>query len=151
MGLALREAETAREAGEVPIGCVVVHEGRVIGRGWNQTEAHHDPTAHAEMVAITAATATLGYPRLTGARVYVTVEPCVMCAGALLLSRVDEVIYGAPEPKFGALGSRLRLQDEGSFNHRFEVRAGVRAGESAELLRAFFRALRRGETDPGGD
>jgi tRNA(adenine34) deaminase len=147
MGLALREAEAARKAGEVPIGCVIVHEGRVIGRGWNQTETHHDPTAHAEMVAITAAAATLGYARLNDAQVYVTVEPCVMCTGALLLARVAEVIYGAPEPKFGALGSRLRLQEESSFNHRFRVRSGVRAEEAAALLKEFFRALRRGGED----
>jgi tRNA(adenine34) deaminase len=143
MGLALREAEAARAAGEVPVGCVVVLEERVIGRGWNRTESTADPTAHAEMIAITAAAATLGYARLNGARVYVTVEPCVMCAGALLLARVEEIVFGAPEPKFGALGSRLRLQDEEGFNHRLRVRSGVRGEECADLLRSFFGDLRK--------
>jgi tRNA(adenine34) deaminase len=145
MRRALREAESALEAGEVPIGCVVVLEGRVIGRGWNRVETSGDPTAHAEMLAITAATSTVGYARLTGARVFVTVEPCVMCSGALLLARVDEIVFGANEPKFGALGSRLRIQDETGFNHRYRVRGGVLAAESASLLREFFRRLREGK------
>jgi tRNA(adenine34) deaminase len=143
MQRALREAETALEAGEVPIGCVVVLGGRVIGRGWNRVETTQDPTAHAEMLAITAATSTLGHSRLTGARVYVTVEPCLMCAGALLLARVEEIVYGAPEPKFGAMGSQLRIQDAGGFNHRYRVRGGVLAEESASMLREFFRTLRK--------
>jgi tRNA(adenine34) deaminase len=143
MQRALREAETALDAGEVPIGCVVVLGGRVIGRGWNRVETTQDPTAHAEMLAITAATSTLGHSRLTGARVFVTVEPCLMCAGALLLARVEEIVYGAPEPKFGALGSQLRIQDAEGFNHRYRVRGGVLAEESAWLLREFFRALRK--------
>jgi tRNA(adenine34) deaminase len=142
MRRALREAETALDSGEVPIGCVVVLADRVIGRGWNRVETTGDPTAHAEMLAITAATSTVGYSRLEGARVYVTVEPCLMCAGALLLARVDAVIFGASEPKFGALGSRLRIQDAGGFNHRYLVRGGVLAEESASLLREFFRSLR---------
>ena len=152
MQRALHEAQTALEAGEVPIGCVVVLGERVIGRGWNRVETTRDPTAHAEMLAITAATSTLGHSRLTGARVYVTVEPCLMCAGALLLARVEEIVFGASEPKFGALGSQLRLQDAAGFNHRYRVRGGVLAEESASLLREFFRALRksgRAGGDPG--
>jgi len=143
MQRALHEAQTALEAGEVPIGCVVVLGERVIGRGWNRVETTRDPTAHAEMLAITAATSTLGHSRLIGARVYVTVEPCLMCAGALLLARVEEIVFGAPEPKFGAMGSQLRIQDAEGFNHRYRVRGGVMAEESAWLLREFFRALRK--------
>ena len=152
MRRALREAETALEAGEVPIGCVVVLDGRVIGRGWNRVETTRDPTAHAEMLAITAATSTLGHSRLIGARVFVTVEPCLMCAGALLLARVGEIVFGAFEPKFGAMGSQLCIQDVEGFNHRYRVRGGVLAEESASLLREFFRARRQdGRTgDEGG-
>lgn len=143
MRRALREAEVALGSGEVPVGCVVVLDGRVIGRGWNRVETTGDPTAHAEMLAITAAASTLGHARLMGARVFVTVEPCVMCAGALLLARVEEIVFGAPEPKFGALGSRLRIQDAEGFNHQYRVRGGVCAEESASLLREFFRTLRK--------
>ena len=150
MRRALREAEIALDAGEVPIGCVVVLGERIIGRGWNRAETTRDPTAHAEMLAITAATSTLGHSRLSGARVFVTVEPCVMCAGALLLARVDEVVYGAPEPKFGAMGSRVRIQDVEGLNHRYHVRGGILAEQSAGMLREFFRALRKGGR-PAGD
>jgi tRNA(adenine34) deaminase len=151
MRRALREAQTALEAGEVPIGCVVVLGERVIGRGWNRVETTGDPTAHAEMLAITAATSTLGHSRLIGARVFVTVEPCLMCAGALLLARVEEIVFGAPEPKFGAMGSQLRIQDAAGFNHRYRVRGGVLAEESASLLRAFFQALRKDGHSTGED
>jgi tRNA(adenine34) deaminase len=148
MGLALDGARRALEAGEVPIGCVLVLGQRVIGRGWNRVESAGDPTAHAEMVAISAAASTMGAPRLVGARAYVTVEPCLMCAGAFLLARVDEVVYGTAEPKFGAVESRLRILEAEGFNHRYSVRAGVRSEESAALLREFFRKLRReGERD----
>lgn len=145
MRQALREAERACEAGEVPVGCVIVLEGRVIGRGWNRTEGSGDPTAHAEMLAIGAAASTLGYPRLSGASVYVTAEPCIMCAGALLLARVDQVVFGASEPKFGALGSRIQLQDVPGLNHRFAIRGGCLAEEAAALMRDFFRTLRRAD------
>jgi tRNA(adenine34) deaminase len=151
MQRALREAENALEAGEVPIGCVVVLDGRIIGRGWNRVETTGDPTAHAEMLAVTAAASTLGHSRLNGARVFVTVEPCLMCAGALLLARVEEIVFGAPEPKFGAMGSRLRIQDAEGLNHRYRVRGGVLAEESASLLREFFRALRKNGRAAGGD
>ncbi len=145
MRQALREAERAFEAREVPVGCVIVLEGRVIGRGWNRTEGSGDPTAHAEMLAIGAAASTLGYPRLTGATVYVTAEPCIMCTGALLLARVDRVVFGASEPKFGALGSRISMQDIAGLNHRFEVCGGCLADEAASLMREFFRTLRQAE------
>jgi tRNA(adenine34) deaminase len=152
MGHALDQAQIALEQGEVPVGCVIVLGGRIIGRGWNRIESAGDPTAHAEILAISAASATLGHTRLEGARAYVTIEPCLMCAGAFLLARVEEVVYGAPEPKFGAIESRLRVLETIGLNHRFRVRRGVRAEESAHLLQGFFRALRRegrSAGDPG--
>jgi tRNA(adenine34) deaminase len=142
MRQALHAAVVAQEAGEVPVGCVIVQDDRVIGRGWNRTESAGDPTAHAEILAISAAAATLGTTRLTGAQVFVTVEPCLMCAGALLLARVQKVIFGAKEAKFGALGSRLNILDVQGFNHRYDVRSGVLAEEAAELIQSFFRTLR---------
>lgn len=157
MSQALDLARRAMDDGEVPIGCVVVEGGtpeefgagasglaRVVGRGWNQTERLEDPTAHAEMIAISAATSTLGYARLEGLRVFVTVEPCLMCAGALLLARVGEVIFGAREPKFGAIESRYRVLDVEGLNHYFTARGGVLADESAALLKGFFKDKRRG-------
>ena len=149
MGLALDQAHLALEEGEVPVGCVVVLGARVIGRGWNRVETSQDPTAHAEILAISAACSTLGYSRLEGTRVYVTVEPCVMCAGALLLARVDEVIYGATEPKFGAIESRTRMLEVAGLNHRYRARGGVRSAESAGMLREFFRTVRLNEGAPG--
>jgi len=144
MSQAIDLARRAMDEGEVPIGCVIVHGDRVIGRGWNRTEKAEDPTAHAEMLAITAAATTLGYARLEGARAYVTVEPCLMCAGALLLARVDAVVYGAPEPKFGALQSRFRVLEAEGLNHYFEARGGVLGDEAVSLLKGFFREKRRG-------
>ena len=117
---------------------------RVIGKGWNQTERLEDPTAHAEMIAISAAASTLGYARLEGTRVFVTVEPCLMCAGALLLARVDAVIYGAREPKFGALESRFRVLEAEGLNHYFSASGGLLEEEAAAMLKGFFRSKRRG-------
>lgn len=142
MRQALQAAEIALEAGDVPVGCVIVHEGRVVGRGWNRTESSGDPTAHAEVLAISAAASTLGTTRLAGARVYVTVEPCVMCAGALLLARVEEIVFGAREPKFGALVSRIELNRIDGFNHHYGMREGILADEAAALMQGFFRRLR---------
>jgi len=142
MRLALGEARAAGDEGEVPVGCVIVRNGQVIGRGHNRTEALCDPTAHAEMVAISAAATTIGNWRLTGATVYCTVEPCLMCTGALVLARPDRVVCGAADPKFGCLGSVYDVAADNRFNHRFEVRTGVLTGESAELLQGFFRARR---------
>ena len=141
--LALEEAQKAAEAGEVPVGCVIVFEGRVLGRGHNRVEASQEASAHAEMVALSAASSTLGDWRLAGATAYVTLEPCVMCTGALLLSRVQRVIFGAPEPKFGALGSRVDLRGGLGFNHQLEVVSGILAEDAGDLMRAFFRDLRR--------
>jgi len=145
MGEALGLAARAELAGEVPIGAVVVAEGRVVGRGYNQPMAAVDPTAHAEIQALREAARSLGNYRLTGATLYVTVEPCLMCVGAALLSRVDRVVYGAAEPKFGALVSLLDVQALRT-NHRFEVTGGVRDEECRQKLQAFFRARR----DDGG-
>ncbi|MEO0080246.1 MAG: tRNA adenosine(34) deaminase TadA [candidate division WOR-3 bacterium] len=142
MGLALEEARLAEAEAEVPVGCVVVHKKRVIGRGHNRTEALHDPTAHAEIIALSAAANALGNWRLTGATVYVTVEPCLMCTGALLLARPERVVYGASDPKFGCLGSRYDIAKDNRFNHRLRVRAGVRAEEAKELLQRFFKRQR---------
>jgi len=145
MGEALREAEAAAERGEVPIGAVVVHEGRIIGRGHNQTEMLRDATAHAEMLALTQAAEALGNWRLTGATLYCTVEPCTMCCGAMVLCRVTRVVYGAADPKFGAVVSIADVLGNPRHNHRVQVLSGVRADEAAALLQAFFQSLRKGK------
>jgi tRNA(adenine34) deaminase len=140
---ALRDARAAADADEVPVGCVIVHDGLVIGRGHNQTETLQDATAHAEVVAIGAASSALGSWRLTGCTMYVTLEPCAMCAGAIVLARVPRLVYGAPDPKAGACGSVLDVIHERRLNHRVEVAPGVLAEECGELLRAFFAKKRR--------
>ena len=152
MRQALGEAEQAAEEGEVPVGCVIVAEGRIIGRGHNRVEALQDPTAHAEMLALTAATSTIGSWRLEGAEVYVTVEPCLMCVGALLLARVETIFFGPHEPKFGACGSIIDAPAVSGWNHKLRVVGGILAEESASLLRGFFRKKRgggRGEAQDG--
>jgi tRNA(adenine34) deaminase len=141
MGLALRLASAAAAAGEVPVGAVVVARGRAIGRGANRPVAARDPTAHAEIVALRrAARASRSY-RLTGATLYVTLEPCLMCLGAMVHARLGRLVYGASDPKVGAV-SLLESRARG-LNHRFPADGGVRAAECAVLLRAFFRARRR--------
>lgn len=142
MGLALREAEAAAEEDEVPVGCVIVLEGRIIGRGHNRVEALHDPTAHAEILALTSASSTVGDWRLAGAQVFVTVEPCLMCAGALLLARVETIWFGSREPKFGACGSLIDVPSLAGWNHRLRAVGGIREPESAALLKSFFRSRR---------
>lgn len=143
MHAALAEAQRAGESGEVPVGAVVVHRERIIGRGHNRCEALQDATAHAEMLAITAASNQLGTWRLEDCTLYVTLEPCPMCLGACLNSRLDRVVFGAREPKAGACGSVVDLHAPPGFNHALTVTAGVRADESAALLKAFFRAVRQ--------
>lgn len=138
MGLALEEARLAGEAGEVPVGAVLVVDGEVVARGHNRRQADHDPTAHAELLALRAACADAGAWRLPGAQVVVTLEPCPMCAGALLAARVDRVVFGAPDPKAGALGSLYNLGADPRLPHELEVRAGVRADECSALLAGFF-------------
>ena len=144
MGEALRQAVRAGEAGEVPVGAVVVREGRVIARAYNQVELLKDATAHAEMLAITQAEEAVGDWRLNGATLYVTKEPCPMCAGALVHVRVDRVVFGAADPKAGAAGSALNLLDFPNLNHRCHITPAVREAECRELLRDFF-AERRAE------
>ena len=142
MGLALREARRAGERGEVPVGAVVVREGHVIGRGHNQTVSLQDPTAHAEMLAITAAADALGSWRLENCALYVTLEPCTMCGGAIVLARLPLVVFGAWDPKAGACGSIHNVTQKPELNHRAELLPGVREPECAELLKLFFRDLR---------
>jgi tRNA(adenine34) deaminase len=144
----MREAlALAREAagrGEVPVGAVAVCDGRVVGRGANAREGARDPTAHAELLALQDAARTLGRWRLTGVTLYVTLEPCAMCAGAMVLARIDRLVYAASDPKAGAVGSLLDLSCDPRLNHRFPVERGLLADEAGELLRAFFRSRRNG-------
>ncbi len=139
---ALALAREAGERGEVPVGAVAVLEDRVVGRGANARESAHDPTAHAELLAIQDAARTLGRWRLGGVTLFVTLEPCAMCAGAMVLARIDRLVYGASDPKAGAAGSLMDLTSDPRLNHRFPVERGILADESGALLRAFFRARR---------
>jgi tRNA(adenine34) deaminase len=143
MRAALDEARRALEAGEVPIGAVVVVDGRIVAGAFNQPIRAVDPTAHAEVLALREAARTIGNYRLTDATVYVTLEPCLMCVGALVHARVREVVYGAEEPKTGALVSTARALDIPGLNHRFAVSSGVLADECRDLIQTFFRAKRR--------
>jgi tRNA(adenine34) deaminase len=142
MRLALREAERALEHDDVPIGCVVVREGEVIAAARNERELRGDPTAHAEILALREASRAMGGWRLLDTALYVTLEPCAMCAGAIVLGRVPRVVYGATDPKAGMAGSVLDLLDQPRLNHRPVVAGGLLAEESAELLRAFFASRR---------
>jgi len=142
MRLALEEARAAGRGGEVPIGCVITIDGRVLARGANRTIADCDPTAHAEMVALRAAAAAIGNHRLLGTTLYVTIEPCAMCCGAILQARVARVVYGADDPKGGAVRSCFAVFDHPRVNHRVEVTDGVLAGEAAAALQTFFAARR---------
>jgi tRNA(adenine34) deaminase len=142
MRLALREAERALEHDDVPIGAVVVHDAEVVGSGHNERELRGDPTAHAEVIALREAARSLGSWRVLDAVLYVTLEPCAMCAGAIVLARVPRVIYGAADPKAGAAGSVLDVLGEPRLNHRPQVQGGLLAVDSAELLQAFFATRR---------
>ena len=142
MERALTLAKQGAAAGEVPVGCVVVHEGVAVGEGWNRPISSHDPTAHAEVVALRAAAAHLGNYRLVDTTLYVTLEPCVMCVGAIVHARVGRLVYGAPDPKTGAIESAFRLLDDDLHNHRVAVTGGVLADACGTLLRDFFRARR---------
>ena len=143
MRLALDLAAEAAEAGEVPVGAVVVQGDRIVGRGANRREVDGDPLAHAEILAIRQAAREVGGWRLTGCTLYVTLEPCAMCAGALVNSRVERLVFAAPDPKAGYCGSLGNLVQDPRLNHRLVVRAGVLAEESSDLLRRFFAGLRR--------
>ena len=142
MRLALREAERAVEHEDVPVGCVVVGAGEVVAAAHNERELRGDPTAHAEILALREASVRLGGWRLDGVVLYVTLEPCAMCAGAIVLARVPRVVYGTPDPKAGAAGGVLDVLGERRLNHRPEVAGGLLADESAGLLRAFFASRR---------
>lgn len=139
---ALALARASGEAGEVPVGAVVVLDGQVIGRGRNQPITAHDPTAHAEVLALRDAAARVGNYRLPGATLYVTLEPCLMCVGALMHARVATVVYGALEPKAGAMESTQRAHEHSALNHRITVVSGVLAAESRDLLQSFFKERR---------
>jgi tRNA(adenine34) deaminase len=143
MAMALDEARLAGAMGEVPIGAVVVCDGATVARGHNRREADNDPAGHAELIAIRAAAARLGRWRLSGCTVYVTLEPCPLCAGLMHQARIDRCVFAAPDPKAGALDTLYDLHDDTRLNHRFDVTPGVLAEESAELLRAFFHQLRK--------
>ncbi len=149
---ALKLAREARAEGEVPVGAVVVAGGRLLGRGRNQIETLGDPTAHAEILAIGAAATAVGEPRLVGATLYATLEPCVMCAGAIVLARIARVVYASDDPKAGACGSVYDIPRDPRLNHRSVVVGGILAEESSFLLRSFFDALRRSasESPPEG-
>ena len=142
MAAALAEARRARDAGEVPIGAVVALDGAIVGRGFNQPISSGDPTAHAEVVAIRDAAARVGNYRLTGATLCVTIEPCLMCVGALVHARVATLVFGAAEPRSGAVASTVRGGELPGHNHRFEVVAGVREAACRELMQAFFKQRR---------
>lgn len=150
MRRALAEASRARAVGEVPVGAVVVLEGREVGAGFNQPISAVDPTAHAEIVALRAAAKAMGNYRLTGATMYVTVEPCMMCVGAMVHARVELVVFGAPEPKAGALVSSTRAHEAPGLNHRLQVQGGVLEDECREAIQAFFRDARKREAASGG-
>ena len=143
MRAALREARASQARDEVPVGCVIVHDGMIVGRGHNQVESLQDATAHAEVLAIGAASNALGSWRLADCTLYVTLEPCAMCAGAIVLARVDRLVYGAADPKAGACGSVLDVIGERRLNHRVAVTSGVLEPECGELLREFFRRKRK--------
>jgi tRNA(adenine34) deaminase len=147
---ALKEARTAFAEDEVPVGAVIVHQNRIIARAHNQVERLKDPTAHAEMLAITSATNFLDTKWLNGVSLYVTIEPCSMCAGALVLARVKEIIYGAPDPKTGACGSIVDIVGNKKINHRITVSTGILEEEAAQLLREFFKKKRVTSTNQEG-
>jgi tRNA(adenine34) deaminase len=142
MGLALEQARQAYELGEVPVGAVAVFENQIIGAGFNRKESDQDPTAHAEMISLRQAAQKLGNWRLIGVTLYCTLEPCPMCAGAMIQGRLQRLVYGAPDTRFGADGTVIEVLSEPAFNHRVQVTSGVLAEEAGDLLQRFFRRLR---------
>ncbi|HEY4763128.1 MAG TPA: tRNA adenosine(34) deaminase TadA [Candidatus Sulfotelmatobacter sp.] len=139
---ALRRAQRALEGGEVPVGAVVVCDGRIVGSGWNRNITDSDPTAHAEVIALREAGATVGNHRLEDCELFSTIEPCAMCAGALVHARIQRLVYGADDPKAGAIHSVMEVLNHPQLNHKIEVRSGVLAGRSADMLQSFFRNRR---------
>jgi tRNA(adenine34) deaminase len=142
MAEALRCAQRALEAGEIPVGAVVVQANEIVGRGWNRSITDSDPSAHAEIIALREAGSRLGNHRLNGCDLYATIEPCAMCAGALVHARIRRLVYGADDPKAGAVHSVLQVVNHPQLNHQMEVERGVLAGRSAEILQEFFRSRR---------
>jgi tRNA(adenine34) deaminase len=147
MGFALAEARQARDAEEVPIGAVVVIDNRIVGRGHNSPVRLNDPTAHAEVLALREAAQTINNYRLIGATLYVTIEPCAMCAGAIINARIKRLVYGAADPKAGAVSSVFQICTHSSLNHQVEVTAGVLESECRELMQAFFQQKRKIKSD----
>ena len=145
MQVALDQAALAKALGEVPIGAVIVHDGEIIGRGYNLRETSNDPTSHAEMVAIRQAAEHIGHWRLLESTLYVTLEPCVMCMGAIILARIPRLVYACRDPRAGAVGSIYDFARDERFNHKVEVTEGVLGEECSEMLSAFFRELRAGK------
>ena len=139
---ALRCAQRALDIGEVPVGAVVVRSGQIVGRGWNRNIADCDPTAHAEILALREAGATVGNHRMGDCELFVTIEPCAMCAGAMVHARIKRLIYGADDSRAGAVRSTMQVLNHPQLNHKIEVHGGVLAGRSAEVLQAFFRSRR---------
>ena len=150
MKSAIDAAMIAEENGDVPIGAVIVHRGQIIAKAYNQREQLQDPTAHAEIIALTQAAAALESWRLNGCTMYVTLEPCPMCAGALVLARIDRLVFGCADPKTGACGSLYNIVQDERLNHRLEVTSGILAGECSKQLQVFFQ-FRRREKDLTGD
>ena len=145
MQVALKEAEAAKSLGEVPIGAVVVYDGEIIGRGHNLRETSNDPTTHAEMIAIRMAAEKIGHWRLLDTTLYVTLEPCVMCMGAIILARIPRLVYACRDPRAGAVGSIYDFAQDERFNHKVEVTEGVLGEDCSQLLSGFFRELRAGK------
>ena len=148
MRFALNRAREAAQRGEVPVGALVVLDATIVGEGFNQPIRAHDPTAHAEIVAMRQAAAALGNYRLTGATVYVTIEPCQMCVGAMVHARIGRLVYGAPEPKAGAIESAMCAHEHPALNHRIAVTGRVLEDDCRELMQEFFRERRQAETEP---
>jgi tRNA(adenine34) deaminase len=142
--LALKLARKAALSHEVPVGAVVVHEGRIVGQGWNRVEKSNDAALHAEMIALKQASRKLGRWRLSGCTMYVTLEPCAMCAGAMVLARIDRLVYAASDPKAGACGSVFNIVEEKRLNHRIGVTRGIMESEASQLLKEFFKKRRTG-------
>lgn len=148
MKIAIDQAFIAEENGDVPIGCVIVYEGRIVAKAYNQREQLRDPTAHAEIIALTQAAEAVGSWRLYGCTVFVTLEPCPMCAGALVLARVDRLVYGCDDPKTGAIRSLYNIVQDDRLNHRVEVTSGVMADSCTAQLQEFFRRRRSENREP---
>ena len=150
MGLALAQARLAREAGEVPVGAVLVHGGEILSAAHNHPIAGHDPSAHAEMLAIRQAAAQIGNYRLTGSTLYVTLEPCIMCAGVIIQARISRLVYGAGDPKGGGVASLYRILEDERLNHRVDVTAGILRETCEEILSGFFKEKRVGSPPVSG-